>query len=85
MGGVSADQELTPHDPSIVQVPGELIAVYHNGKITQWAFSPSGSNAGYFGPPAILWDGDKDLDITSTDGPFWRAVREAEFNVEWTE
>ena len=67
----------TPPEPTVVEIPGEFLATYEDGRITGWVFMPSGSYAGYFGPPAILVRGDDELDIVETDGPFWRAVQEA--------
>lgn len=83
-----------------VIVPGHLIAHYVDGVIERWEFSPHASDAGYFGPSAILFDYEDDegddgagLDIEDADGPFWHAVQQsladrdkfAEFLVDWTE
>lgn len=58
-----------------VQVPGTVIAHYEGGAITEIVFMPHGSNAGYFGPSAELSDGDEDLEIEDTEGPFWTAMQ----------
>jgi hypothetical protein len=60
---------------SIVAIPGTTVAHYEDGRITEIAFWPSASNAGYFGPAARLDEGDEDLDIEETDGPFWQAMQ----------
>ena len=47
---------------------------------------PSASYAGYFGPAAMVIEGDETLDVTDVDGPFWRAVQADGFdNVRWEE
>ena len=58
-----------------VQIPGQVYVTYHEGRIVKVAFVPSASNAGYFGPAAVLEEGDENLDLESTDGPFWKAVQ----------
>lgn len=60
-----------------VAIPVEFVATYEDGKITKMVVLPQESNAGYFGPPSQVFDGDADLDVTSTDGPFWRAMQGA--------
>jgi hypothetical protein len=74
-----------------VSIPGTFYATYEDGKITGYTFTPSGSAAGYFGPSARVEDGDDDLDVEDTNGPFWRAVQAdltangAEPDVAWQE
>jgi hypothetical protein len=46
---------------SRVIVPGTLFAHYREGRIESWTFSPAVSDAGYFGPPARVFD-DIDAD-----------------------
>lgn len=58
-----------------VQIPGVVIAHYEGGAVTEIEFWPHASNAGYFGPAAQLSDGNTDLDIEETDGPFWTAMQ----------
>jgi hypothetical protein len=59
-----------------VRIPGEVYATYRDdGCIVDLAFFPSGSDAGYFGPAAQVFDGDSDLDVETTDGPFWTAMQ----------
>lgn len=76
---------------SCVQIPGVFRAFYEGGRILGFQFEPHGSNAGYFGPAAILEDGDAHLDIEDTDGPFWKAVqayladRSGDFEGTWAE
>ena len=73
---------------SRVEIPVEFIAHYEDGKITDWVVLPLASHAGHFGPPAVLREGDQNLDITDTDGPFWRAVQAevgAPITVRWEE
>jgi hypothetical protein len=60
-----------------VEIPGTFTATYDQGRITALTFLPSGSDAGYFGPPARVIEGDDNLDVTDTDGPFWKAVQSA--------
>jgi hypothetical protein len=61
--------------PTEVKIPGEFFARYEDGKITKLTFMPHASNAGYFGPAAVVLDGDADLDVEEVDGPFWRAMQ----------
>jgi hypothetical protein len=73
---------------SRVNIPCEFIAHYKGGKITEWVVLPLASHAGYFGSAAVLLDGDADLNVESTDGPFWRAVQAevgAPISVRWEE
>ncbi len=68
-----------------VDIPGTFLAIYNagSGRITRMTFLPAASSPGYFGPAAALYDiepGDYDgspFDITSDDGPFWRAMSDA--------
>lgn len=74
-----------------IEIPGEFIAIYdHDRGITGFTFMPSASYAGYFGPAATVRDGDEELDVESTGGPFWVAVQQALFeknpmSVRWEE
>lgn len=61
--------------PTTVQIPGNVIATYVDGRVTEVVFWPHGSAAGYFGPSANVWEGDADLDVEGTDGPFWTAIQ----------
>lgn len=66
---------------TVVQVPGLAVAQYQasttrNGVIARLVFIPSASDAGYSGPAAAVFEGDLDLDVETTDGPFWRAMQE---------
>jgi hypothetical protein len=83
----AGDIDPTPaSQETIVEVPGTLTAHYQDGRITQWVWSPSASYAGYFGPAAQVVEGDESLDVTSTFGPFWTAVRANPLGeVDWQE
>lgn len=77
---------------STVRIYGECHATFDGrgteGRIVSLTFSPSASNAGYFGPAAEVIEGDTALDVDSTDGPFWRAVQTTLARgpvMEWTE
>lgn len=58
-----------------VEIPGEVIATYQDGRITALVFVPWAGDAGYFGPAATVFDGDA-LDVEDTDGPFWKAMQD---------
>lgn len=73
---------LTPAVTS-VEIPGELYAHHQDGEIVKWVFLPLASHAGYFGPSAVTFDGDADLDVENTDGPFWQAVRKTGDAAGW--
>lgn len=60
---------------STVTIPGVVHARYEPGRILDIVFLPHGSNAGWSGPSAELFDGDADLDVEDTEGPFWRAMQ----------
>jgi hypothetical protein len=61
-----------------VDIPGQLLAEYEDGRITSYKFLPLASYAGYFGPPAVISDGDDpSLDVKATDGPFWKAMQQS--------
>ena len=74
-GVVPTIQALLPAEKANVTVPGVVHATYENGKITDIVFLPHGSNAGWRGPSAELFDGDN-LDVEDTDGPFWKAMQD---------
>jgi hypothetical protein len=59
----------------VVQIPGYVEAEYVDGRISEIVFTCVASSAGYFGPSARLSEGDPNLDIEDTDGPFWRAMQ----------
>jgi hypothetical protein len=100
MNPINTDQTTNQtNEASLVIIPGRLYAEYDptTGAITRWSFMPAAGDAGYFGPAAVLWDGDADLDIESDDGEFWTAVTTSlanplvytdagtgTFAVEWT-
>lgn len=75
-----------------IGIPGEVIATVEFGRV-RITFTPSASAAGYFGPAAVVFEGDDvataGLQMEDTDGPFWRMVQAslAETNglIEWTE
>jgi hypothetical protein len=72
----AADLPEYPSDvETIVDIPGEFSAHYKNGAIIGFTFIPHASNAGYFGPAARVSEGDAELDVEETDGPFWRALQ----------
>lgn len=60
-----------------VEIPVQFIATYQAGKITRMVVLPWESYAGYFGPGSEVLSGDTELDVSDTDGPFWRAIQEA--------
>lgn len=60
---------------STVYIPGIAVAHLKNGLITKVVFQPHGSDAGYFGPSAVLFEGDPCLDLEDTDGKFWKAIQ----------
>lgn len=64
-----------PENETIVDIPGQVYAVYRDGRIVKVVFTPHASAAGYFGPAATVDEGDEDLDVESTDGPFWKAMQ----------
>lgn len=70
-----------------VAVPVEFTAEYEGGRVVRMTVSPWESYAGYFGKPSEVVEGDEDLDVRSTDGPFWRAMQDAlgRVPIEWEE
>jgi hypothetical protein len=61
-----------------VLIPGMFVATYREGTIVRWTFAPSGSDAGYMGPSAVLVTGPEgaaELALEDVDGPFWRACQ----------
>jgi hypothetical protein len=59
-----------------VEITCQFVATYRDdGVITGWTVSPWASFAGFFGKPAEVLEGDEDLDVSDTDGPFWKAVQ----------
>lgn len=79
----------TPAGATQVAIPGVTSATFENGEVVSIVFTPLAFAAGYFGPAAVVTDGDADLDVTSADGPFWRGVRAflqfEDRSVEWVE
>jgi hypothetical protein len=59
----------------VVRIPGDVLAHYEGGAITEITFLCSGSDAGYFGAAAVRWDGGENLNVEDTDGPFWTAMQ----------
>lgn len=76
-------------EPIVVSIPGPVLATFEGGRVTSIAFSPSASDAGYFGPKATLWDGDGGtFNLEDVDGAFWQGVRDYLASggaIEWTE
>jgi hypothetical protein len=72
-----------------VVIPGIVVAAFMDGEVNSITFSPLASDAGYFGPAAVVTEGDTDLDVTSTDGVFWRGVQAflqfEDRSIEWVE
>lgn len=75
-----------------VEIPGKFVAVYEDGKIDRFVFTPFASFAGYFGDAAIVTDDEprEDIDAGNIDGPFWKAVQAAlagteDIAVRWEE
>lgn len=60
-----------------VEIPVQFIATYQNGKIVSMTVLPWESYAGYFGQGSEVIEGNTELDVKDTSGPFWRAVQEA--------
>jgi hypothetical protein len=79
----------TPAGGSAVVIPGIVVAAFKDGEVNSITFAPLASDAGYFGPAAVVTEGDADLDVTSTDGSFWRAVQAflqfEDRSIEWVE
>jgi hypothetical protein len=75
------------NDRAEMTIPGTFTATYAAGTITRMTFTPLASFAGYFGPAAEVVDGNEDLEVSTTDGPFWRAMQGAlgRVAIEWTE
>jgi len=69
--------------PTTVEVYGTLYATYEDDAVTRLVFQPAGSYAGYFGPAAVVVEGDEDLDVQAETGPFWRAVQAALQDSTW--
>lgn len=65
----------TRRGESTVFIPGKAVAYYEYGKITRLVFTPHGGDAGYFGPSAVLFEGDESLEIEDVCGEFWKAVQ----------
>ncbi len=70
-----------------VDIPVQFIATYDDGKITKLVVMPWESFAGYFGRKTEVIEGNEDLNVTETDGPFWRAIQGAlgQVPIEWEE
>lgn len=68
-------------ESTIARIPGHLaVELGPGGEVRAWAFMPSASDAGYFGPAAIVDDGAEtewSLHVDDPAGPLWRAVRDA--------
>lgn len=64
---------------TMVVIPGDFVATYNDeGGITALEFYPRASNAGAApAPAAYIEEGDVDLDVEDTDGPFWKAMQTA--------
>lgn len=60
-----------------VEIPVQFIATYQAGKITRMTVLPWESYAGYFGTPSQVIEGNLELDVKDTAGPFWRAIQAA--------
>ena len=74
--GMPADDRGIYDQPLVVEIFGSVFAyVNTDGTLDRIAFSPAGSNAGHFGPPAQVWMGDETYDV-DFDGPFWMAVQD---------
>lgn len=79
-------QEVQEPSFSIVHIPGYVHAVYDhsNGEIAKLVFTPSASHPGHFREPAAtVMQGDEDLDVEDTDGPFWKAVQHWNSGCRW--
>lgn len=78
-------------EATAVVIPGVFMARYLDGRITGFFFMPAASDAGYQGDAAAVADGDIDLDVEESDGPFWKAVqryigpRDGNISVTWEE
>lgn len=82
------NEDGTRKGQSTVYIPGNAIAYYEDGKITRLVFQPHAGDAGYFGPSAMLFEGDETLDLEDTDAPFWKGVQQRlqdEHAIEWVE
>lgn len=74
-----AEEEVQDPVHSIVHIPGYVHAMYDHsdGSIIKLVFTPSASHPMHHAEPAaIVMQGDEDLDVEDTDGPFWKAVQQ---------
>lgn len=69
-------------------VPGTMFAHIEDGKIVNYTFSPSASDAGYFGEEIVVFEGDdinseEFFDLVSKSLSITKDQKSAMFACEW--